>query len=81
MAGHIAANRELVATQLDGVRALLAGGPRTAYDIGRALYAERWSADLGSWLLTQTLAWLIHLQALGEVARAPGDTADSWSLV
>ena len=44
--GHIEANRALVAERLDAVRAALAGGPRTAYEIAprglrRAVRARR----------------------------------------
>ena len=80
MHGHVAANRALVARQLDAVRGVLAGGPRTAYDVARAVYAEVWNEAFGHWLLSQTLAWLIHLEALGEARRKSGEPAEAWSL-
>ena len=41
VAGHIEANRELVAERLDAVRAALADGPRTAYEVARARLRRR----------------------------------------
>jgi glyoxylase-like metal-dependent hydrolase (beta-lactamase superfamily II) len=65
--GHIEANQRLVAHQRDVVRAALAGGPRTAFELSQTVYADRFSPDMASWLLMMTRAWLVHLQALGDV--------------
>jgi len=62
------------------VRGVLRAGPRTAYDVARTVYAERWSDALAPWLMTQTLAWLIHLEALGEAGRTAGESTETWSL-
>jgi glyoxylase-like metal-dependent hydrolase (beta-lactamase superfamily II) len=80
MAAHIRANRELVDQQLAAVRAVLREAPRTAYDVARTVYSERWSEELAPWLMTQTLAWLIHLEALGEAVRRTGESTESWLL-
>ena len=82
VAGHIAANRELVSRQLADVRAALEGGARTAYEVARAVYGEAF-AEKPSWLMTMTLCWLDHLNALGEAAPLePGDgeRAERWEL-
>jgi glyoxylase-like metal-dependent hydrolase (beta-lactamase superfamily II) len=81
--GHIEANRELVARRLEAVRAALAGGARTAYEIARTVYAEGYDAEMASWLMSKTLAWLTHLDRLGEVRKAPPsgqDPAEHWEL-
>jgi glyoxylase-like metal-dependent hydrolase (beta-lactamase superfamily II) len=76
--GHIAANRELVAERLYAVRRALADGPRTAYDIARAVYGEAFNDATASWLLTKTRCYLIHLQRRG-LAESGGDTPERWS--
>ena len=77
--GHIQGNRELVARRLDAVRGVLADGPRTAYEIARAVYGDAYQAEMGSWLLTKTLAWLTHLRALGQLSNS-GGSPERWSL-
>ena len=81
--GHIVANRERVARDLDAVRAALADGPRTAYEVARAVYGEQFSQEMAGWQMTMTTAWLIHLAALGEIERRPAegeDPAEHWQL-
>jgi glyoxylase-like metal-dependent hydrolase (beta-lactamase superfamily II) len=80
VAAHIVANRDLVDLRLNGVRGALAAGPRTAYEIAREIYAEAYDETMASWLLTLTLAWLEHLETIGEITRAPGEPAERWSL-
>jgi glyoxylase-like metal-dependent hydrolase (beta-lactamase superfamily II) len=71
--GHIAANRELVAQQLDAVRAALAAGPRTAYELAQEIYGELFTEATATWLLTMTRAYLTHLERLGEVESGDED--------
>jgi glyoxylase-like metal-dependent hydrolase (beta-lactamase superfamily II) len=78
-AGHIAGNRDLVAAQLDAVRALLAEGPATAWDIAGRLHGELFGAVTASWLLQITLAWLTHLERRGEASRGEGADAEVWA--
>jgi glyoxylase-like metal-dependent hydrolase (beta-lactamase superfamily II) len=61
IAGHIAANRALIAERLAAVRAALDAGTRTPYEVARAVYGERFTDASGPWLLTKTLCWLTHL--------------------
>jgi glyoxylase-like metal-dependent hydrolase (beta-lactamase superfamily II) len=76
--GHIRGNRELVARRLEAVRAALATGPRTAYEVAREVYGEAYTEDMASWLMTKTLAYLTHLAALGEATRSDG-CPQTWS--
>src|SRR5262249_18044385 len=76
--GHLRGHRELVERRLAAVRAELAAGPRTAYEIARAVYGETYT-DERAWLLAKTLCWLTHLKALGQVS-ATGEPVEHWSL-
>ena len=67
--GHIEANRALVAERLDAVRSALAAGPVTAFEIARAVYGDRFTADSAGWLLSKTLCWLTHLERGGLAVR------------
>jgi hypothetical protein len=75
VAGHVAANRALVAERLAAVRAALAGGPLSAYDLARRVYGEAFAEPSVTRLLTKTLCWLAHLEAAGEAARLEPDSA------
>jgi glyoxylase-like metal-dependent hydrolase (beta-lactamase superfamily II) len=77
---HVEANRELVAERLAAVRAALAEGPRTVYEITRDLSGEAYTQEMATWMLSLTRAWLIHLAALGEVSPEGGDPAERWAL-
>jgi hypothetical protein len=76
--GHIAANRALVAERLDAVRAALAAGPTTAYEIAQTVYGEAFNELTANWLLSKTRSWLTHLEALGEASHDSG-TPERWS--
>ncbi len=77
--GHIQANRDLIARNLDAVRASLDGGERTAYETARAVYGEQFTEELASWQMTMTTAWLTHLERLGEVEKTAGDV-EHWHI-
>jgi glyoxylase-like metal-dependent hydrolase (beta-lactamase superfamily II) len=76
--GHIAANRALVAQRLDQVRELLAGEPLSAWDLASRLYGDLFIDATATWLLSKSLSWLTHLEALGEVAREEAADGDTW---
>jgi glyoxylase-like metal-dependent hydrolase (beta-lactamase superfamily II) len=76
--GHIRGNRELVARRLAAVGAALAGEPRTAYEVAREVYGDAYTEEMASWLMTETLAYLTHLAALGEATRSD-DTPERWA--
>src|SRR5215212_388708 len=70
---HIEANRRLVRERLDAVRAALAAGPSTAYDLAPAVYGEAFRREVAGWLLTKLLCYLTHLEAGGAVRRIEGE--------
>ena len=76
--GHIQGNRDLIARNLAAVRAALADGEKTAYEVARAVHAERFTDELASWQMTMTTAWLTHLERLGEVSKTV-DAVEHWS--
>ena len=74
VAAHIEGNRALVRRRLDVVRSLLAGEPMTAWDLAARLYDELFVPATATWLLSKTIAWLTHLERLGEVTHTEGPT-------
>jgi glyoxylase-like metal-dependent hydrolase (beta-lactamase superfamily II) len=73
LSGHIRANRELVAQRLDQIRGLLAGGPSSPAELAPRVYGESYAEATAAWLQSKCLAYLIHLEALGEVTRGDGE--------
>ena len=71
--GHIDANRALVAERLDAVRARLAAGEQTAFDIARQVYGEMFTELTARWLFTKVLCYLAHLEQRGEARRIEAD--------
>jgi glyoxylase-like metal-dependent hydrolase (beta-lactamase superfamily II) len=76
---HIAANRALVAERLAAVRAALAGGPRTAFEVAQDVYGDLFNEATASWLLSKTRSYLVHLENLSRVVRG-GQTPERWSI-
>ena len=79
--GHIEGNRRLVAERLEAVAAGLDGGPKTAVQISPGVYGEPLTEYNASWLLSQTLCYLRHLELQGRVAHEPDGGAELWHLV
>jgi glyoxylase-like metal-dependent hydrolase (beta-lactamase superfamily II) len=77
---HIEANRALVARRLARVQEVLGSGPRTAFDALPELYGEAVTPLNASWWLTETRAYLVHLQGEGRVALMAGadGAPDRW---
>jgi glyoxylase-like metal-dependent hydrolase (beta-lactamase superfamily II) len=71
--GHIEANRALVHERLEAVRAAIADGPRTAFEIIPRVYGQSLDPVTASWWLSETLSYLRHLEATGQVAREDGE--------
>jgi len=67
--GHIESDRKLVGERLDAVIAALAGEPRTALEIAPSVHGESLSEQNASWLLSETLCYLRHLELEGALAR------------
>jgi glyoxylase-like metal-dependent hydrolase (beta-lactamase superfamily II) len=73
VAGHIAANRSLVAQRLASLEEVLRNdGPLTAYDAVPRVFGEARTPLNTHWWLSETLSYLRHLQVAG---RAAGDGA------
>jgi glyoxylase-like metal-dependent hydrolase (beta-lactamase superfamily II) len=78
--GHIEGNRKLVRERLDAVVAALAGEPRTAVEISPSVYGEPLTEYNTSWLLSQTLSYLRHLELQGRVRHEADGGAERWGL-
>ena len=81
--GHISANRDLVAERLSAVRAALADGPLTAYQLAGRVYGDAFGEQTATWLLTKTLCWLTHLEHAGEAERlepATPEQPEAWAM-
>lgn len=76
----IAAYRALVASQRDRVRAALADGPQTAFDVVPGLLGEAFSPAAAAWGLQLALAYLDHLALSGEVEPIEGSDPKAWQL-
>jgi glyoxylase-like metal-dependent hydrolase (beta-lactamase superfamily II) len=74
---HIEGNRALVAERLSKVLAVVsegdAGEPLTAFEILPRAYGSDLPPMLAQWLLTETLAMLLHLEVTGQALRLPGE--------
>jgi glyoxylase-like metal-dependent hydrolase (beta-lactamase superfamily II) len=79
--GHIEANRRLVAERLQAVAAGLDGEPKTALQLVPDVYDEPLTEYNASWLLSQTLCYLRHLERQGQVSHMPDGDAEIWQRV
>jgi glyoxylase-like metal-dependent hydrolase (beta-lactamase superfamily II) len=70
---HIEGNRALVADRLAKVSAAIESDSLTAFEIVPRVYSEELATHAGPWLLSETLAMLMHLAALGAAVRDGGD--------
>ncbi|HXA53797.1 MAG TPA: MBL fold metallo-hydrolase [Solirubrobacteraceae bacterium] len=67
---HIEGNRALVRERTERVLEVISGEPRTAYEVvPEVLYEVPFSPNTAPWLLTETLAFLVHLEVAGRVRR------------
>jgi len=81
VSAHVTGNREHVAAGLDAVRERLREEPATAWDVAARLHGELLAPATATWLLSTALAWLIHLERLGEVSRIePDGDTEVWAL-
>ena len=79
---HIAANRKLVGESLDRVRAALAAGSGTPFELTRRIHGEALSEATATWLLALTRSYLTHLERRGDARRSePGEPggAEIWA--
>jgi glyoxylase-like metal-dependent hydrolase (beta-lactamase superfamily II) len=70
---HIQGNRALVGERLEAVRGSLGEDPLTAFEVVPHVYGNSLSSDNAHWLLSKTLGYLTHLQAIGKIRRVPGE--------
>jgi glyoxylase-like metal-dependent hydrolase (beta-lactamase superfamily II) len=70
--GHVRAARALAHERLAAVAGALGDGPKTAYEVQPAVHGQPLSATTGAWWLTETLAYLTHLERTGRAVRTPG---------
>jgi glyoxylase-like metal-dependent hydrolase (beta-lactamase superfamily II) len=75
---HIEGNRRLVDERLARVSAAIAAEPLTAFEVVPRVYSEELATHGGPWLLSETLAMLTHLRALGRASRDGGEP-ERWS--
>ncbi|MEA2449134.1 MAG: hypothetical protein QOG63_1066 [Thermoleophilaceae bacterium] len=79
---HIEANRREVAERIERVRsALRDGGPQTPYEVVPKLLGDPDpSPMMVTWGLSEALAYLDHLEVLGETTRVDREPTDRWAL-
>ena len=81
--GHVEANRARIAGRLHDLRAVLAAdGPLTAYEVAPRLFGDAFGEATGVWLFTKVLAYLQHLEVLGDARRleaADAEEAERWA--
>jgi len=70
---HIRGNRTLVGERLASVRKALAGDELTVFELVPHVYGDALSGRNAHWLLSKTLCYLTHLEAIGEARRIPGE--------
>ena len=75
---HIQANRRLVEERLATVAQALDGAQPTPFELVPRVYGDAISAGNAHWLLSKTLAYLTHLEALGKARRIPGEV-ERWT--
>jgi glyoxylase-like metal-dependent hydrolase (beta-lactamase superfamily II) len=74
VAGHIVANRALVAERLGRtLQVVELDGPITAFDAVPRVHQEAVTDGNAVWWLTETLCYLRHLERTGRAVRVPGE--------
>jgi glyoxylase-like metal-dependent hydrolase (beta-lactamase superfamily II) len=74
---HVDANRVAVTERLDKVRSVISDGraPLTAFEAVPLIYGEPVTPLNANWWLNETLAYLQHLEVIGEAERIAGTTS------
>lgn len=75
---HVEANRKLVGERVAAVLAALEGDPRTALEIIPDVYGEPLRPQTANWWLSETLSYLRHLEARGQITREPDGEVERW---
>jgi glyoxylase-like metal-dependent hydrolase (beta-lactamase superfamily II) len=80
-AGLVRANRNEVERRMGRVRDAIAAGPLTPFEAVPALLGQEASTPMMlSWGLSEALAYLRHLEVLGEALRLEGEEPERWAL-
>jgi glyoxylase-like metal-dependent hydrolase (beta-lactamase superfamily II) len=78
---HIEGNRTLVRERTEQVLAVIAAEPRTAFEVVPEVLGEvPFTPNTAPWLLTETLAFLKHLEITGRAKRFPGEP-ERWAAI
>jgi glyoxylase-like metal-dependent hydrolase (beta-lactamase superfamily II) len=77
--GHIEGNRALVAERLRAVRHAVRAEPKTALQILPDVYDQPINFANATWFLSETLSYLRHLEAQGQLRSEEDDGAERWS--
>ena len=75
---HIEGNRRLASEHLDNALSAVGGAELTAFEVVPHVFGDSLSTQNAQWLLSETLAFLTHLEAIGKVKRIPGET-ERWT--
>jgi glyoxylase-like metal-dependent hydrolase (beta-lactamase superfamily II) len=76
--GHVEASRRLARERLEAVVAALGSEPRTALEIAPSVHGEPLTPENASWLLSETLCYLGHLELAGQARREPDGEVERW---
>ena len=79
--GHVEGSRALVRQRLEAVLASIQEAPQTAVEIAPKIHDEPLTERNASWLLSETLCYLTHLERAGQVAREPAGDGTRWRRV
>jgi glyoxylase-like metal-dependent hydrolase (beta-lactamase superfamily II) len=71
--GHIQGNRKLVRERLETIAEAIRGQERTAFEVVPHVYGDALSAGNAHWLISKTLAYLTHLEQIGQARRIAGE--------
>jgi glyoxylase-like metal-dependent hydrolase (beta-lactamase superfamily II) len=78
--GHVEGSRKLANERLEAVARALADRPRTALEIAPVVHGRPVSEGNASWVLSETLCYLTHLQRAGRAEPEPGGEGARWRL-
>ncbi len=70
---HIQGNRKLARERLDRVTDAITGSEPTPFEVVPLVYGDALSTGNAHWLISKTLAYLTHLQAIGKATRIAGE--------
>jgi hypothetical protein len=70
-----------VAQRREAAAAAVEGEALTAFDVVPRVHPDVLTAETASWFITETLAYLTHLEKQGRVRRIPGEDGepDRWT--